>query len=335
MKQILVIAFLILSISISAQDIHFSQWDRNPLFVSPAATGVFNGDIRLNASYKGQWMSVPVPYQTVHLSADARVLGKPGYTSRGVLNIGGSLAYDRAGDSQMSLLQMTGFVGSIAPLSKRMYISAGAGFTLSQRSFSPEDLTFDSQFNGDIFNGALPINETFTNTSFLYFSQSAGFELGYVLSNKIIVQAGVSVFHINQPKQTFFEAEEIRLFRKLNGYLKSGFRLSEKTQLRAHLYFSKQGPHQEIVPIVDFGYVLTKKRGQDVTLFVGASTRLGDAAVARLGTTWGPWDIGLSYDFTISNLQPASSFRGGPEVAVQYIITKIPDPKLIKACPLF
>ena len=55
----------------SAQvDPHFSQYYAYPLYLSPAFTGVIDGDYRATAIYKNQWVTVDRPYSTVGLSAD-------------------------------------------------------------------------------------------------------------------------------------------------------------------------------------------------------------------------------------------------------------------------
>ncbi|MCK6693073.1 MAG: type IX secretion system membrane protein PorP/SprF, partial [Thermoanaerobaculia bacterium] len=52
------------AISLSGQDIHFSQVGNSPLNLSPGLNGVFGGDMRFIANYRNQWRSVRVPYNT-------------------------------------------------------------------------------------------------------------------------------------------------------------------------------------------------------------------------------------------------------------------------------
>ena len=58
--------------SIHAQDIGFSQFYEQPLLRNPALAGIFNGDVRLTASYRNQWQSVTVPYRTLALSTEIK-----------------------------------------------------------------------------------------------------------------------------------------------------------------------------------------------------------------------------------------------------------------------
>src|SRR3954464_7395152 len=53
-----------------AQDIHFSQVNETPLFLSPANTGFFNGYIRATANYRNQWSSMNKAFQTQAIAID-------------------------------------------------------------------------------------------------------------------------------------------------------------------------------------------------------------------------------------------------------------------------
>lgn len=56
-----------------AQDIHFSQLNRQPLYQNPGNTGDFKGDIRLMLNYKEQWRSVTVPFRSTVIGADFKI----------------------------------------------------------------------------------------------------------------------------------------------------------------------------------------------------------------------------------------------------------------------
>jgi len=58
-KNITLALFLVLSFQLHAQDIHYSQFDRSPLNINPALTGLFKGDLRFIGNYRSQWNRVP------------------------------------------------------------------------------------------------------------------------------------------------------------------------------------------------------------------------------------------------------------------------------------
>ena len=53
-------------------------------------------------------------------------------------------------------------------------------------------------------------------------------------------------------------------------------------------------------------------------LSLGVHFRAKDAFIASMLLEIGPFDFGMSYDFNISNLENASSGRGGYEIAIRY-----------------
>src|SRR5436853_6211672 len=88
-----------------AQDISFSQFYEQPLLRNPALAGLFNGDVRLSASYRNQWQSVTVPYRTFALSTEIKfpmqVINADVTTTFGL-----QLMRDVAGTSEFSTTQM-------------------------------------------------------------------------------------------------------------------------------------------------------------------------------------------------------------------------------------
>ena len=94
----LLLVILISSLS-SAQDIHWSQFNDNPIFQNPGNAGHFNGDIRFVGNYRDQWRSVTVPFTTLSFSADANVMSNK--------NIGYGLLFfhDAAGDGKFRTIE--------------------------------------------------------------------------------------------------------------------------------------------------------------------------------------------------------------------------------------
>jgi len=79
------------------QDIHWTQFNDNPLFQNPGNAGAFPEDIRFIANYRNQWRSVTVPFSTNSFSADTR------YKDWGV----GLLAFhDQVGDGKFAPLNV-------------------------------------------------------------------------------------------------------------------------------------------------------------------------------------------------------------------------------------
>ena len=99
---LLLCAIGLTSISLSAQDIHFSQFYLSPLNLNPALTGVMNCNVRLTANYRNQWGSVlgNSSFRTYSVSYDQRIaVGRNDF-----FGIGGTFWGDKAGQGEFATL---------------------------------------------------------------------------------------------------------------------------------------------------------------------------------------------------------------------------------------
>ena len=67
----LILIIIVCRLACFGQDIHFTQYYATPLVFNPAATGLFDENLRLSNNYRTQWSAVGVPYQTISVSVDA------------------------------------------------------------------------------------------------------------------------------------------------------------------------------------------------------------------------------------------------------------------------
>ena len=82
-------------------------------------------------------------------------------------------------------------------------------------------------------------------------------------------------------------------------------------------------------------YHLVKDKGKELAFLTGLSYRLSDALITHFELYYKEWVIGLSYDRNTSPFSVATQRNGGPELSVQYIITRVKPPEIFKACPIF
>ncbi|MBL0100734.1 MAG: type IX secretion system membrane protein PorP/SprF [Saprospiraceae bacterium] len=75
-SRIGILIFVLSSVSLSAQDIHFTQFYMSPLNLNPALTGVMNCKTRMVANYRNQWAAVLAAnaYNTYSVSYDQKYL---------------------------------------------------------------------------------------------------------------------------------------------------------------------------------------------------------------------------------------------------------------------
>lgn len=308
--------------------------------LNPAMTGLFKGDVRLGAIYRRQWQSVPVPYLTFSGGFDQKValpFSKTGYLGAGLL-----FNFDKAGDGDFRIIQLGLNAAYTQKLSDNLFISVGGQFSLGQRAVNPNQLTYAEQWNGDIFDSNIAHTEQFDDTSIGMNSLSSGLNLHYQIDGtRTKFDLGISAYHINQPKESFFDNPEVVLPMKGNNYALATLQMRENMDLRFHALFTYMGldilqsEYNETVAGLAIRYHLNTQPDQELSVQPGFSFRLGDALIPNIEIQYRVWLVGISYDVNISQFKAASLRRGGPEISVQYILTKVKNPEVFKACPIF
>ncbi len=327
---ILVFAFCL---SLNAQDIHYSQFYLSPINLNPALSGVFNGDMRFAANYRSQWSSVPVPYTTTSGSFDGKIA--PRKLGDNILGASLLFNYDQAGDSRMGLLQLGGALAYTQRVTERNFISLGFQMGGAQRRFHTDKLTFDSQYNGDIFDPNLSSQEVFPQLSFYFLDFSVGANWHFQLDERTKFDAGVALHHLNEPQQSFFADESIRLAKKISFNWDASIRMGKQVDVLPAFIYQIQGTYQETVLGLSFKYYMPNQTGKEIGLLIGTWLRPTDAIIPSVGIQYNNLRVGLSYDVNTSPLKIASNRNGGPEIGLIYIISKVKSAKSYKSCPIF
>lgn len=317
------------------QDIHFSQFFNSPQNIGPALIGVFDGHQRYVANYREQWRSVPVPYLTFSGAYDRKI--RIDGLEDGFIGVGLHLNYDRAGDSEMSWTQI-GLSGAyVDQLSEQHAISAGVRVMYGQRAFQPDLLSFNSQFNGDIFDSSLPTLEDFANTSTNFFDLGVG--VGWFFDkedSRTKTYISLNYGHILEPTVAFFEQDtEAKLPGLLSVANRSVIQLSDKVDFDFFNFFQFQQAYRSYTSGLGATYHLNQERRKELAIMGALGYRFGDALIAYTQLFYKDWVVGVSYDINTSDFTRATNGNGGPELSVQYILKIVEPPKVIKPCPIF
>jgi type IX secretion system PorP/SprF family membrane protein len=313
-----------------AQDIHFTQYEMQPLLQSPAMAGIGH-DLRATLQYRNQWASVTTPFATAAFNYDMQLKQKRGKS--GFLAVGVNFFSDKAGDSNLKSTQ--------GGLSLAYHIKTGANSTIGaglyggfgQRSIDPNSLQWGEQYNGNAYDPNLATGESLSATSFTFvdlglgavyhFASSAG-DNDVVANQSTQATIGFGYFHVTRPTYTFLNTEE-QLNAKLVLHGNARFSLGESNAaIIPSFQYSKQGPSSEFMLGAMFRYVLTptsKVTGinKGSALSLGPVIRFKDAiAIAALFEV-SNFAFGLSYDLNTSDLRSASNGNGAFEIALRFV----------------
>jgi type IX secretion system PorP/SprF family membrane protein len=336
-RMIVLFFFCSGSMLLSGQDIHFSQFMTSPLMLNPATTGFFNGTYRLALNGKNQWQAVTKPYQTMSLGFDMSPIQRRYH--RDAFGAGILINADIAGDSKFSTTAPSLSLSYIRSLNRRgsQMLSVGlmAGWVF--RSINYSALHFDNQFNGSYYDPDLANNEDFSLRNYNYFDLGTGIHWHYQISRESSAYAGLGVFHLLKPKQSFMDDNSIRLDVKWSGYAGAQFSVSQTVDLLPQFLFLKQGPYREVLIGARAKYMKNRYSPMEyASLNVGIFYRNKDAMVFMTGFDYKGFEFGLSYDMNVSALKPASYYKGGLEFSLIYMYSKFKHKRRREIpCPIF
>ena len=333
MKKIFYVFILLVFLTnvVSAQDPHFSQFFASPLTLNPALTGKFNGDMRAAGNYRNQWPTVNNAYITSTVSVDfpimqdklregdrwaLGILGMTDKTANGILTsnyFSLSTAYHKTVDEDGLHTIGIGFQGTYA------------NRTLDgPRLHFVDGLQIDGTF---LPSASEPENLEVITAS--YFDMNAGVLYNGSLNGSNEVYFGVSMYHLNQPKESFLGVDNITVPTRLTvhggGFFPSA---ASGNSLYVSALFNRQATASELV----FGGALEIPASTDenkpVNVYIGSWARINnvtDALIPYVGLDYGSFNLGMTYDVNISAFKPASQSQGGIEISLIYMFKKTHD----------
>lgn len=308
-----------------AQDFHLSQYEASPMLLNPAMTGMFNGDLRAVLHYRSQWSSIiSNPFQSSAISLDTRFnqIGFGGYISNTTAGI------NRYSSTTIALSGNYDYKFSGNP---HHHIAIGTQIGGIFKSINLNTITFEDQYdpaNGGSFIN--PTGESFHSASTFLPEVNAGFLYYYTNTNKKVNPfIGFSTQHLTQPNESLIGTESFLPMRH-NGHAGVKVHINKKFQFLTHALYMKQGNVDEIM-FSWVGYSYFEKN--DISFSYGLTRRTNnDAVIVQMGVKYKKFQYRISYDLNTSNLQTVSNGRGGFEISLVYINSKV-NPLPIRTCP--
>jgi type IX secretion system PorP/SprF family membrane protein len=291
MRKLFSILFLVLIgfSKANAQDPQFSQFYSNPLYLAPSFAGAAGGS-RICANYRDQWVNLPSTFTTYSFSYDH-------YFSH--FNSGfGLLAYkDAAGTGQLGTLSVGVQYSYNFKVFESIFIRPGLHFSYRENGLAWDKLKFIEQVMYDGGSNTQP--EPLAKT------RDVDLALSTLVYSKR-VWAGVTADHLLAPNMSLY-ADETKVPVKISVF--GGVELVKKSKLLKPLeetmtlayLFKKQGPYYQL----DLGVYWFKNPLVLGLWYRGIppfNSQRGDAIILLVGYKNRNFNIGYSYDLTVSNL---------------------------------
>lgn len=316
MKQFPIsLCFFLAAVTAQAQSYHFSQFFSTPLLTNPANTGFIQGPYRFASNIRSQGLSGGSTFFTGYLSGDVSPL-------RNQLPQGhkaGVGAFVMSDQSMNGALQTTSAGMSLAyhvgldPYAEHS-IGLGVQGTYNQRRIDYSKLTFENQYGPGGFDGSLPVGEPLDFQSKHFFDVNAGVLYNASLEHKSFF-AGFSVYNILQHTDNV-SATEFNMPTRMVFQAGGQFWVGEYGKIYTSFTTQSQAKAYEVTVGGAYGHQLID--GDKSELVGGLWYRYQDALIPYLGYQGQTFEVGLSFDYTVSGLKTASQVKNGYELTLLY-----------------
>ena len=329
-KIVLIMLLAVLGMQgVKAQDVGFSQFYANPLYLNPAFAGSKVAP-RISLTYRAQWPGLVSAFSTVSGSYDQYIPDLHG-------GIGAIVMSDRQGDHGILSTNSLGAMYSFRfRLVDDVYINLALQATLVNTSINwdPNILRFPDQIDPN--NGFIDLTSATCpdQTSKFYPDFASG-----LMVYGPAWYAGFAAHHLNRPSQGFYSEDPISM--KFTANAGGLINLSEERRRQSSLGLGQ--------PVVSPNFIYQYQGGFHyfnyglyldwMPFLVGVWYRQGienpDAFIFMVGVQQDHFKVGYSYDATVSEL--GYSVAGAHEITVGLILPAPEQKHKIKAirCPSF
>lgn len=330
-KFILTVSILFVYLFSGAQDYKFSQFYNSPLNLNPAFTGKIKSLYRVTANYRNQYLPLqsPSPYNTLSASADFGLFRDK--LNEDIFGVGLVFTNDR----QTAIRTNTAYV-SLAyhkslGMNKNHYLSFGTQVGFIQRSLDLGNLAFASQFTGTGFDLDLSNRETFDNQKYIKPNMHLGLFWSSNFTKTIGAYAGLSMFNIIKPKDSFFKADNEREMR-FNAHAGLLIDINKVVLISPNGMYMRQAEAQQWIAGTSASINLSGKKDPYRTAVSAgiwidgggrnkevSNDKALNAIITSVGVSFSGIQIGLSYDATVKkDLSKAVKSYGAIEASIIY-----------------
>jgi type IX secretion system PorP/SprF family membrane protein len=234
----------------------------------------------------------------------------------GWIGVGGSLLKDAAGSGSLASTSGYASIAYHQMLGYNSLLSGGLDWDFTSKRIDISKLTFDNQWNGSFFDANIPANEPFSYSQASFLDLQMGLNYAYFASDNFYFNAGVSIMHINTPRESFFEpsVSDGRIERRFTGFINASIKLQDVWIVNPNIYVSKMGNSWETVAGFNANRDLT---GNGVSqLILGLYYRNKDAFIPMVGYQVNDLKFTINYDATVSSLGSQNGTRGAYEISI-------------------
>ncbi|MDP2385147.1 MAG: type IX secretion system membrane protein PorP/SprF [Bacteroidota bacterium] len=312
----------------NAQDMHFTQFYASPLYLNPAFAGS-NACARLNLTYRNQWPGISKTYRSYMVAGDH-------YLQQYNLGIGMLVANDVAGTGNLRTTYINPQLAYEAKFGRDFGMRFGIQPGVTMRSVDFNNLIFADQ----IVNGGGASTVEIPKANVTFFDMGAG-----VLAYSSSYWGGISLYHLNRPNQSLLGNEDVPMPIRYTFHGGHKFVLNEEEKnllqrksVTAAVHYRGQKEFDQF----DIGFYYMQSvmtlgmwyRGLPLKHYKPGYAN-NDALAFVVGVKTDRFNVGYSYDVTISKLAGASKGAHELNISYQFCVPKKKKKRIEVACPKF
>ena len=294
----------------TAQDFQFSQYHESPLYLNPAFTGLGKMH-RVTLNSRIQWPNLPKAYVTNALAYDYNL----DYLSSG---FGLMLTRDVAGSGNLGNTNASFLYSYRVALGDKLVLSTGMQFAYNFTGLNQNGLTLGDQL---LDNRGVSFDSELANIQNIQFFDFSG---GMLLYSKLL-WAGFALHHITEPEMSLIgDSNPLNRKISIHGGIKIPLyrgpkKMDNISSIAPSFVYKRQGINDQLDVGFNWHYdpisaglwyrgVPLKKTEPNEGLYDR------DALVFKFGLMYPDFQVGYSYDFTISEFGGAAG--GAHEISI-------------------
>jgi type IX secretion system PorP/SprF family membrane protein len=311
--------FLFNSSLVQGQDVHHSQFYAFDHFLNPAQIGAHDGDMKLSGIYRSQWKQINgEPITTTGVSFDKAFHYYSHEIDGGIMVVRDLFSGFNTATNKFLLSAAYG----MKKFSSNWRFGVQAGLVSNSTNLDVQTFPNQWDYGAGEFDESLPNGEVNIRPSQIYLDVNMGITWSKQL-NKVKLTSGFAINHINRPKDTYFNQVAQRRKSKYVFHTMAEYPINPNLALEPKVYWTWTAKANELLLGSNVRYKATAT--STTSFYAGAFYRHGvarsfDAIYPVLGAVYKAFDIGLSYDFNVSDLKTGIKRPGTFEVSLSYVL---------------